>query len=197
MIKIFHVSDLNHGYTNQKTLFNDFNYKFEQGNMYAFMGPSGCGKSTLLYLLSGLLTPSQSGQIIFEQGGLRREPKNSFIFSEPFLIPELTCLENLTFCSSQIDQMNQLLEVLELKECLNQYPDSLSSGQKQRFSALRALLLAEDVLFADEPTSHLDKKRSKDFIEVMQPLVKEKGLIFLCVTHDQSLSSLFDKIIHL
>jgi putative ABC transport system ATP-binding protein len=196
-MKIFHVSDLNHGYTNQKTLFKDFNYKFEQGNMYAFMGPSGCGKSTLLYLLSGLLTPSQSGQIIFEQGGLRREPKNSFIFSEPFLIPELTCLENLTFCSYQIDQMNQLLEVLELKECLNQYPDSLSSGQKQRFSALRALLLAEDVLFADEPTSHLDKKRSKDFIEVMQPLVKEKGLIFLCVTHDQSLSSLFDKIIYL
>lgn len=197
MKKILKARNLTHSYDGKNYLFENFNYQFEQGQMYAFMGASGCGKSTLLYLLSGLLQPSELGEVSFEDSNGPRKPESSFIFSDPFLIPELTCHENLTFCSQDHLEMSRLSKRLGLTEHLDQYPDSLSSGQKQRLSALRALLLAKDVLFADEPTSHLDKGRSLAFIEEIQVLVKEKGLIFLCVTHDHLLSKCFDHIINL
>lgn len=194
------LRDITHSYDCGKSfIFKDFNYKFSRGKLYAFMGASGSGKSTLLHIASGLLKPSDSGQVYLGDNpiGSNCGQKNSFIFSDHYLIAELTCLENLKLCCEDTTKLIALAKQLGVESILNQYPDKISSGQLQRVSAVRAFSLAKDVLFADEPTSHLDKDNSKSFIELIAKKVKDENLIFLCVTHDNTLEPYFDEVVSL
>ena len=78
-------------------ILNQFNYEFKSGKLYAFMGASGSGKSTLLHIASGLLTPSVCGDVIYNNQIVTGTTinENSYIFADSFLIPELTCFENI------------------------------------------------------------------------------------------------------
>ena len=189
---------LTHSYEAHLKILDDFNCKFHRGKLYAFVGPSGCGKSTLLHILSGLLKPSQ-GEIFFENKKVtgRTLKQSSFIFPDPFLINELTCEENLKICSGDHHKLQSTLEHLGLVDLRHKYPRELSTGQLQRMSCARSFIQAEKILFADEPTSHLDKENTHNFMKMIVQMVKNQNLIFICVTHDLSLKDYFDQIIEL
>ena len=139
---------MSHCYRYNEFICQDFNTQFDSGKLYAIMGPSGCGKSTLLHIASGYLTPSVSGKVLFDKQDFtgKNIPGSSYIFSDHYLIAELTCLENLQIIGAHFDDIEKVTKQLSVSELLQRYPESLSSGQLQRVACARALLQAKDRL---------------------------------------------------
>ena len=77
---------------------------------------------------------------------------------------------------------------------MNHYPHQLSSGQQQRVCILRGLIKKSEFILADEPTAHLDKKRSYQVMDLLTEYLKEQGRGLICVTHDLHLESFFDRV---
>src|SRR5436190_1923837 len=150
---------------------------FERGRLTAIMGPSGSGKSTLMHLLAGLDRPT-GGRVMVEGTDistlddkrlteLRRE-KFGFIFQFFNLLPVLTAEENIVLPLSIAGRkpdpawIDQLIDTVGLADRRTHRPSQLSGGQQQRVAVARALVTRPAVVFADEPTGHLDSKASAE-----------------------------------
>ncbi|WP_346931265.1 ABC transporter ATP-binding protein, partial [Clostridium sp.] len=134
----------------------------EKGEFVAIVGPSGSGKSTLLHLLAGLDKPS-AGQVfindkdIYDMGEKEisryRRRNIGFIFQAFNLIPILSAEENIKLPilmdNKKVDEdyINELMEILDLKERKNHLPGELSGGQQQRVSIARALANKPSIIF--------------------------------------------------
>ena len=173
------LKNVTHAYEGH-TVLENLSFTFPERGIVALMGASGIGKTTLLRLLCGLETPT-SGEVE------NSYQKTAVSFQEPRLIPNLTCLRNLTFVmenEKESDTAKALLEALELGGYENERPNALSGGMKQRLSLARALVTNADLLLLDEPFSALDEALKSRVI----PLVKSanpEGLT-LVITHDPS-----------
>ena len=173
------LKNVTHAYEGH-TVIENLSFTFPTSGIVALMGASGMGKTTLLRLLCGLEAPT-SGQVE------NNCQKTAVSFQEPRLIPNLTCLRNLTFVmenEKQSDTARALLAALELSDYENERPDALSGGMKQRLSLARALVTNADLLLLDEPFSALDEALKSRVI----PLVKSanpNGLT-LVITHDKA-----------
>ena len=149
------------------------NLEIASSDFISIMGPSGSGKSTLLHLLSGLDKPT-SGSLTYdgkdiyrfndkELSAFRRQ-RIGFIFQQFNLLPVLTAKENiimpLLLDKKQPDEayLNQLTDLLGIRERMTHLPHELSGGQQQRVAIARALIAKPDIIFADEPTGNLDSK---------------------------------------
>lgn len=176
MITLKHVT---HAYGDH-TVLQDLSYTFPEKGVVALMGASGIGKTTLLRLLCGLETP-QKGEITHTYRKL------AVSFQEPRLLPWLTAEENVTFVLSGQENAaqtaRQMLELLELEDCVNARPDALSGGMKQRVSLARALCTGADLLLLDEPFSALDKALKARLIPIVRDANKE-GLTVV-ITHNE------------
>ncbi len=193
-------------YENDYPLFDGLSLLIHQDENIAVMGSSGCGKTTFLHMIAGLVHPS-AGRVkinntsLYELADYKRDKliRNhfSFIFSSPFLIKELSIEENLllgTLRSTLSKKEKDLIELFDIHTLLNNYPHQLSSGQQQRVCILRGLMKKSDFILADEPTAHLDKKRSYEVMGVVREYLKEQGRGLVCVTHDPTLEAFFDRI---
>ena len=179
--------------------------QFPSYGMYGITGTSGSGKSSLLYCLSLLKYPT-SGKILFnnvETSSLDEDRRTEvryrnfgIIFQKDFLIPYIDVISNVLVKQNSYKEKKvavELLEMLELKKCINKYPNELSGGQRQRVSIARALITNPSIIFADEPTASLDKKSAYVVMKILQEVSKKSLVIF--VTHDLDLFSIADKII--
>jgi putative ABC transport system ATP-binding protein len=186
--------------------------EFGRGRYTAIMGPSGSGKSTLLHCTAGLDSLT-SGQVFIgdveitklhdKQLTQLRRDRIGFIFQTFNLIPTLTALENITLptalASRKPDQawLDQVIDIVKLRDRLGHRPSELSGGQQQRVAVARALATRPDIVFADEPTGNLDSKASAQILEFMQMAVKEFGQTIVMVTHDPNAASYSDRVIFL
>ena len=91
----------------------------------------------------------------------------------------------------------QMLEHVGLGEYLDHYPDHLSGGQKQRVAIARALVSHPPIVLADEPTAALDRQAGREVVNLMQTLSQEQGCTILLVTHDNRISDIADRIMHM
>ncbi len=188
-----------------KRIFENINIQFDKNTFYGIYGPSGCGKTTLLNLIS-LLDDSYSGDILINQKNIKEIKKKeefrkntfAFIFSEASLFDYLSVKENiilpLTFRKKNVPQnLNELAKELSIDDLLDRDISTLSEGEKQRVSILRALVSGQDYLICDEPTSHLDKENSILIVQLLKKMAqkKEKTIIMSC--HDQNLIPYFSK----
>jgi len=188
----------------------DLNVK--KGEMIAIMGPSGCGKTTMLNCLSGLddLTKGKvliEGQDIHAMKDDRRTEwrarKMGFIFQNFNLLPVLTAAENVelpllltgTPLKAARDKAVKALDLVGMKERLAHKPAELSGGQQQRVTIARSLVNEPLIVWADEPTGNLDTENSKDVMELMVKLNKEKELTFVIVTHDRGVGKMCGRIV--
>ena len=178
------------------------------GDFISIMGPSGSGKSTLLHLLSGLDHPTSGsltydGQEIYtlsdkELSAFRRR-QMGFIFQQFNLLPVLTARENilmpLLLDKKQPDEgyLNQLAELLGLRERLNHLPHELSGGQQQRVAIARALIAQPEVIFADEPTGNLDSKSGGEVMELLKGIRERMGKTLVIITHDNRIAAAADR----
>ena len=178
------------------------------GDFISIIGPSGSGKSTLLHLLSGLDHPTSGsltydGQEIYtlsdkELSAFRRR-QMGFIFQQFNLLPVLTARENilmpLLLDKKQPDEgyLDQLAELLGLRERLDHLPHELSGGQQQRVAIARALIAQPEVIFADEPTGNLDSKSGGEVMELLKGIRERMGKTLVIITHDNRIAAAADR----
>lgn len=179
----------------------------EQGKMCVIQGTSGSGKSTLLNCIGGLETLNYGsikvdGKEIFglSQNLLSdyRRDNVGFIFQFYNLIPNLTVRENIQVCeylSKKPLDIEELLEILGLKEHQNKFPSQLSGGQQQRCAIARALIKNPKLLLCDEPTGALDSKTSRDILILLEEINQKYGTTMLIVTHNDSIKDMVHKVI--
>ncbi len=174
------------------------------GEYLAITGPSGSGKSTLLnmiglldrpdrghYLLDGQATESLSE----EQRAVLRRQKIGFIFQAFHLVPRLTAYENIELPLMLAElprherrlRIEQVLKQVDLFPHRQQRPDQLSGGQMQRVAIARAIVMAPQLLLADEPTGNLDLASGEDVVSLLEHL-NGQGMTVLMVTHNPALS---------
>lgn len=185
-----------------------------QGEFVAIVGPSGAGKSTFLSIAGALLSPTE-GEIAIGGKVLNnltskdltkvRLDKVGFIFQGANLIPYLNVRDQLLVIAelsgekgrAAKDKADALLKELGLTARQNNYPESLSGGEKQRVAIARALMNDPDIILADEPTASLDANRGHKVVQMIADEVKRKNKAAIMVTHDERVLDLVDCVIRI
>lgn len=186
--------------------------EFEQGEFCAITGPSGSGKSTLLHVLSSLENPT-FGKVIYgakdlscysdNQLSILRRRRFGFVFQAYNLVQELTGYENILLPvmldHKRADEkyLDQLIDMLEIRDRLSHLPSALSGGQQQRIAIARALANRPSILFADEPTGNLDGRSGREVMSLLKYASKELGVTLILVTHDLDVAEQADRILTL
>ncbi len=185
-----------------------------QGEFVAIVGPSGAGKSTFLSIAGALLSPTEGeiaigGTTLTNMSGKAltkvRLDKVGFIFQGANLIPYLNVRDQLLVIaelsgekgSAAKERADKLLQELGLTARQNNYPESLSGGEKQRVAIARALMNDPDIILADEPTASLDANRGHKVVQMIADEVKRKNKAAIMVTHDERVLDLVDRVIRI
>lgn len=183
-----------------------------QGEFVAIVGASGSGKTTLLNMMGGLDAPTE-GEVIVDGvnlGGLREEQravfrrkKVGFIFQNYNLVPTLTVEENILFpldldgSAPDFKFLEEMTELLGLRDKLQVYPGALSGGQQQRAAIARALMAKPAIILADEPTGNLDSRTSQDVLSLLKVTGARFGQTIVMITHNEEIAQLADRIIRI
>ena len=178
-------------------------FDLNKGEILTIKGPSGSGKSTLLSLL-GTLDEPDSGEIIINNNNLNdiedydciRNAHIGFIFQFHNLIAELNIFENVTIptliAGDEVDTayVEDLFNYFDLSDRKKSFPLDLSGGEKQRVSAMRAIINKPSIIIADEPTGNLDEDNAIKMIDLFQKLNDDFNLTFVITTHDDKVFSI-------
>lgn len=173
---------------------DDVNLDVREGEFISILGPSGCGKSTLLRIMAGL-DKATSGTVKNRGIEINKISRNiGMIFQEPRLFPWLSIRDNVAFCFNSRQRRKEkkrikelvdyYLELVNLSDFAQAYPNQLSGGMKQRASIARTLIENPEILLLDEPFSALDAfTRVSMQTELLKIWETEKKTMIL-VTHD-------------
>jgi ABC-type lipoprotein export system ATPase subunit len=194
---------------------HNIDFTIREGEMVAILGQSGSGKSTLMNIIGGLDIPT-SGDYYFEGRHVNemssdelaelRSSRISFIFQSFHLLPGKTVYQNVlmpllyqqSFTGDMDEYVRHALTRAALEEAQwHKRPNQLSGGQRQRVAIARALVARPKLLLADEPTGNLDSTTGHMIIEALEYLNKEHGMTIVIVTHDESLTSVVHRVIHI
>lgn len=186
------------------------NFSVPKGEYVAIVGESGSGKSTLLNMIGALDNPT-SGKVLIDGKDIfaMKESKLTvfrrrnigFIFQAFNLIPELTVEQNIIFPvlldyqKPDKKYLEELLEVLNLKERRNHLPSQLSGGQQQRVAIGRALISRPSLILADEPTGNLDTQNSSEVITLLKNASKRYAQTIIMITHSRSIAQTADRVL--
>lgn len=175
------------------TILNDISLEIADGEIVSILGPSGSGKTTLLNLILGL-TEADDGKIIYNQEDITDTPMEergfNIVFQDYALFPNLNAYKNITYGLknkpgvSTEREVEDLIELLELKEHLDKKIDQLSGGQKQRVALARTMVMKPKILLLDEPLSALDGVIKESIKDRIKTIAKEYHLTTIIVTHD-------------
>lgn len=189
MLELKHVKKAYDGVT----ILDDINLSIQDGEIVSILGPSGCGKTTLLNLILGI-TDVTEGKVIFNDKDMTHVPmeKRGFniVFQDYALFPNLNVLENITYGLknkpdiSSKQEVEDLINLLELRKHLTKRIDQLSGGQKQRVALARTMVMKPKILLLDEPLSALDGVIKESIKDRIKTIAKEFHLTTIIVTHD-------------
>ena len=186
----------------------------DKGEIVSIVGPSGAGKTTLLQIM-GTLDKADSGTVMVDGVDVSRLSKTKlsdfrnqhvgFVFQFHQLLPEFTALENVMIPafirgskrSEAKARAEELLAFMGLSERADHKPAELSGGEKQRVAVARALINNPAVIFADEPSGSLDSQNKAELHQLFFDLRDKYGQTFVIVTHDEGLSQITDRCIHM
>lgn len=187
-------------------------FTVEKGDFIAIVGSSGSGKSTLLHIL-GCVDKPTSGKVFIEGNdvfklnetnlAIFRRRQVGLIYQFYNLIPILNVKENMTLPilldgkNPDLNYLDELIDVLGLKNRVNHLPNELSGGQQQRVSIGRALMNRPSLLLADEPTGNLDSKASHEIMELLKLSNEKYKQTIIMITHDYNLALNANRIITL
>jgi lipoprotein-releasing system ATP-binding protein len=184
------------------------------GEIVSIVGPSGSGKSSLLHIL-GTLDKADSGSLSLDNQNLDglnarslaafRNRNIGFVFQFHHLLPEFSALENVSvpgwIAGGNKKEVEQkaiaLLQLLGLKDRIENKPQQLSGGEQQRVAVARALINQPKIIFADEPSGNLDSANARELHDLFFSLRKQFNQTFLIVTHNEELAQMSDRILHM
>ncbi|HSZ13244.1 MAG TPA: ABC transporter ATP-binding protein [Solirubrobacteraceae bacterium] len=198
------------GVTEEVTAVDGVSLSLAPGEMLALQGPSGSGKTTLLQLSAALLRP--------DRGRVRYRGRDVSSFSELqaceyllrdvgfihqtfHLLPRVSALENASMklllggigTRGAETRAQEWLERVGLGDRLGHTPEQLSGGERQRVAIARALASEPQLILADEATGNLDSARSREVVELLRGIARERGASVLLVTHDAEVAALADR----
>ena len=195
---------------NQVTALDHVSLTIEKGEFTAIIGSSGSGKSTLLHAIAGVDVPTSGkiyleGQDVYGQSNEKlaifRRRQVGLIYQFHNLIPTLNVVENITLPilmdkrKVNVERLNDLLELLGLKDRKTHLPNQLSGGQQQRVAIGRALINAPAVMLGDEPTGSLDSRNGQEIIRLLKESHNKYQQTLIIVTHDENVALQADRII--
>lgn len=189
---------------------DNVSFTVEKGEFVALIGASGSGKSTLLHLIGGVDRPTSGkvfidGTDIYELNAdklaIFRRRQVGLIYQFYNLIPILNVVENITLpCrldgkEVKEERLEELLEILNLKNRKEHLPNQLSGGQQQRVSIGRAIVNYPAIVLADEPTGNLDSKASREIIDLLKMSNQKYNQTVIVITHDENIALEADRIL--
>ena len=184
-----------------------------EGEFVAIMGPSGSGKSTVMNILGCLDTPTDGGyvfrgarveQLTRRQRALVRRHYLGFVFQGFNLLARTSAVENVELPLLYRGEPHSVrrkaalaaLESVGLSGWEGHTSAELSGGQQQRVAIARALVSNPVLLLADEPTGNLDTQRSREIMELLAALNRDKGLTVVLVTHESEMAHYAKRVVH-
>lgn len=184
----------------KQIVLNSFSYNFNDTGFYLLFGESGSGKTTLLNTLAGFL-PFDSGNITYNERSFLNKVDNSliandfdYITQDAFFVDFLSVMDNMRLISNNDEEIIEKLKEFNLDKKIHQMPTTLSGGEKQRLSIVRALINNKKVLFLDEPTASLDNENKTSVFELLSQL--KEHILIICSSHDVVAKNYADEIIH-
>jgi putative ABC transport system ATP-binding protein len=213
---VVQIRQLNHYFgegANRKQVLFDTELAVFPGEFVIMTGPSGSGKTTLLTLIGGLRSTQEGSNRVLgrELRGLDRRQlvavrrSIGFIFQLHNLFESLSACENVQMAlelqNLSLAEMKRrachILQKLGLGHRIHHKPRAMSGGERQRVAVARALANRPQLVLADEPTAALDRKASRDVIEMLSGLTQEAGCAVLMVSHDSRLLDVAHRIINM
>lgn len=189
-------------------------FEVYKGEIVLIIGPSGSGKTTLITVCAGLLKPTagevfMDGQDISNLKEVQLQPlrvqRIGFIFQSFHLLSALSAVENtlLPLIIGGVtrreahEKAKSLLNKLGLSKRFNNLPHQLSAGEKQRVAVARALINHPQLIFADEPTAHLDSVNGRQIVHLLRELARQQGSSVVVVSHDARIKAFADRVLRL
>jgi putative ABC transport system ATP-binding protein len=216
MSAIIEISDITKRYyegtDNELSVLKNVTFNVEEGEFVAIVGPSGSGKSTLMNILGALDRPSEGS---YRLDGVSIEDMNDnelsrirnrkigFVFQNFNLIPRTTALRNvelpLFYMGAKRGEREKtalrLLEMVEMGDRVDHFPNELSGGQKQRVAIARALANDPSIILADEPTGALDSKTGNLVMNIFKRINRDEKKTIILITHNGELATTSDRVI--
>jgi D-methionine transport system ATP-binding protein len=199
MISLTHVSKSYSGKDHPLEVLRDINLTINDLDSVAIVGQSGAGKSTLIRIINGLVKKS-SGEVIIddqnldtlsEKGLLPLRHQIGMVFQHFNLLNQVTVAQNIRYvlefqhCPKSLipEKIAQVLKEVGLSEKANNYPSTLSGGEKQRVGIARAIVNHPKYLLLDEITSALDTKTSHEIIDLLLKLQNDYRCTIIFISH--------------
>ena len=174
-------------------ILDDISLNIEEGEIVSILGPSGSGKTTLLNLILGI-TDIDKGSLVYNGRDLTRVPMEqrgfNIVFQDYALFPNLNAYQNITYGLknkpgiSSKEEVEELIDLLGLREHLTKKIEQLSGGQKQRVALARTMVMKPKILLLDEPLSALDGVIKESIKDRIKTIAREYHLTTIIVTHD-------------
>lgn len=196
--------------SNQVTALNGIDLSVSKGEFVAIIGASGSGKSTLLHILGSVDKPS-AGKVIIDgidllglnqtQAAIFRRRKVGLVYQFYNLIPTLTVRKNILLPLAldkkkpNQEYFEKVVNALGIAGKLEALPNQLSGGQQQRAAIARSLIYRPALLLADEPTGNLDRKNSREIIDMIKLSSRNLEQTVLLITHDEKIALEAERII--
>ena len=212
MNTLLQFSDVYLQYQNGQNLtevIKGISFSINQNERLAIVGKSGSGKTSLLMLMAGLEKPSL-GSIMFQNRELTsfsedqltnfRKKNIGIVFQSFYLIPSYSALENvalsleINFQKNALEQAEEILTDLGLKDRLQHFPNQLSGGEQQRVAIARAIINKPELILADEPTGNLDEENSQVIADLLFNVSQKYQKSLCLVTHDLELAKKCDRL---
>lgn len=187
-----------------RTLLDRVGLTVPDGQTFVVTGRSGCGKSTLLEIAAGLITP-RAGEVFWDGvrlGDMSRESlveariRMGFVFQQHALISNMPVFENIALpvryhlglTDREVqDMVAYQMERLHISDLSDMLPEQISAGQARLAAIGRALVMAPDLLFLDEPVAGLDAVATQVVVEILEEIRNTSGMTMLIVSHVVSL----------
>ena len=206
-----------HKFYDNNHILKGIDININKGEIISLVGASGAGKTTLLQILgtidsydkkesSSLLLNNHDVSIMSDDELARfRNQEIGFVFQFHQLLPEFTAVENIcipAFINKTPQKIaetkaKELMEYLGIINKINNKPNELSGGEKQRVAVARSLINEPSIILADEPSGNLDTNSSNNLHDLFLDLRKDFNYTFVIATHDLSLAKKSDKILEI
>lgn len=206
MLEIKNISKVYKTDNLKQIALDNVSINFRDNEFASILGPSGSGKTTLLNIIGGL-DKYDTGDLIINEVSTKkytdrawdsyRNHRVGFVFQSYNLISHQTILQNVELAltlsgvskQERRKKAKKALKEVGLESHINKRPNQLSGGQMQRVAIARALVSDPDIILADEPTGALDSETSKQIMDLLKKVAKNKLVIM--VTHNPELASLY------
>lgn len=189
-------------YDNGVVALNNVNIDIEKGEFVFVVGSSGAGKSTFIKMILREVLPSKGRLIVNGRDVMTMKESEvpylrrglGIVFQDYRLLPDKTVYENVAFAMQVIEaprremqkRVNNVLDLVGLKEKFKSFPSQLSGGEQQRVAIARAIVNSPMIVIADEPTGNLDPETSWDIMDIFKRINKT-GTTIVMATHDKNI----------